>query len=215
MDPYLALLAYRTSPLKNGYSPSELLMCRKLRSTLPIHPSLLSQKVPNVEELKQKEEYHRQQLKVNFDSYHGSRLLSPLHTGDTVWVTDHRSTGVVVKEVAPRSYEIAVQGGTMRRNRRHLVRYPGNDVQDLTPQPEGPSDNGALQSEVSHDTPEKLDVTIQPEAPVHEEQESEDTSMERDVEQEVSDTLSERNVDQESGVVRTRSGRISRPPDRY
>ena len=70
---------------------------------------------------------------------------------------------------------------------------------------------------MSHDTPEKLDVTIQPEAPVHEEQDSYDTSMERDVEQEVSDTLSERNVDQESesGVVRTRSGRISRPPDRY
>ena len=36
-----------------------------------------------------------------------------------------------------------------------------------------------------------------------------------DVEQEASDTLSERDVDQESGVVRTRSGRISRPPDRY
>ena len=68
---------------------------------------------------------------------------------------------------------------------------------------------------MSHDTAEKLDVTIQPEAPVHEEQDSDDTSMERDVEQEVSDTLSERNVDQESGVVRTRSGRISRPPDRY
>ena len=104
-----------------GYSPSELLMCWKLRSTLRIHPSLLSQKVPNVEELKQKEEYHRQQLKVNFDSHHGSRLLSPLHTGDTVWITDHRSTGVVVKEVVPRSYEIAVQSGTMRRNRRHSI----------------------------------------------------------------------------------------------
>ena len=92
-------------------------MCRKLRSTLPIHPSLISQKVPNVEELKQKEEYHRQQFKVNFESHHGSRLLSPLHTGDTVWIIDQRSTGVVVKEVGSRSYEIAVQGGTMRYNR--------------------------------------------------------------------------------------------------
>ena len=27
MDPYLALLVCRTIPLKNGYSPSELLMC--------------------------------------------------------------------------------------------------------------------------------------------------------------------------------------------
>ena len=53
VDPYLALLVYRKSPLENGCSPSELLMCRKLRSTLPIHPSLLF-KVLNVKVLKAK-----------------------------------------------------------------------------------------------------------------------------------------------------------------
>lgn len=67
-----------------------------------------------------------------------------------MWITDQRSTGVEVEEVASRLYEIAVQSGTMRRNIQHLVQYPGNDVQDLTPQPEGPSsDNGALQNKVS------------------------------------------------------------------
>ena len=60
VDPYLALVVYRTSPLKNECSPSELLMCRKLHSTLPIHPSLLSQKVSNAEVVKQREEHLRQ-----------------------------------------------------------------------------------------------------------------------------------------------------------
>lgn len=34
VDPHLAILAYRTSPLENGFSPAELLMGRKLRSTI-------------------------------------------------------------------------------------------------------------------------------------------------------------------------------------
>ena len=32
---YLVLLAYRSTPLSNGYSPAELLMNRKLRTNVP------------------------------------------------------------------------------------------------------------------------------------------------------------------------------------
>ena len=40
-DPYNALLTYRSTSLRSGHSPAELLMGRKLRWTLPILPTLL------------------------------------------------------------------------------------------------------------------------------------------------------------------------------
>ena len=43
-DPYLALLAHRTSPLKTGYSSAELLMGRELCTTVPAIPIVLEPK---------------------------------------------------------------------------------------------------------------------------------------------------------------------------
>lgn len=37
-DIFNALLTYRSTPLQNGLSPSELLMGRRLRTQLPVHP---------------------------------------------------------------------------------------------------------------------------------------------------------------------------------
>ena len=77
-DPYLALLSYRATPLQNGLSPSELLMSRKLRTTVPVTRELLRPKVPDPESLREREEKLKTRQQSNFDHHHGVRELSPL-----------------------------------------------------------------------------------------------------------------------------------------
>ena len=53
-DPYQALLVYRATPLRNGYSPAELLMNRRLRTSLPLVPTQLEPSVPDTTEVRKK-----------------------------------------------------------------------------------------------------------------------------------------------------------------
>lgn len=50
-DPFKALLANRSKPLAKGHSPAELSMGRSLRTGLPMLPSLLTPKLPDVNSL--------------------------------------------------------------------------------------------------------------------------------------------------------------------
>jgi len=47
-DSYLTILAYRSTPLENGYSPAELLMGRKLRTAIPTTLQTLKPQLPNI-----------------------------------------------------------------------------------------------------------------------------------------------------------------------
>ncbi|XP_064613316.1 uncharacterized protein K02A2.6-like [Liolophura sinensis] len=72
-DPYLAMLSYHSTPLQNGFTPTEL-MGRKLRTKVPVLPSTL---VPdwhgkNVESADQKQ---KERQKRNFDNLHKSKPL--------------------------------------------------------------------------------------------------------------------------------------------
>ena len=131
-DPYLALLAYRTTPLENGYSPSELLMGRRLQSTLPIVNDELQPRQANNELLRQREIQYKQRQKFNYDKRHRASNLEKLEPNDNVYVKDQQTWGKVKQEAnTPRSYIIETQKGDVRRNRRHLAKTVNNEQSDV------------------------------------------------------------------------------------
>ena len=119
-DPYLALLAYRTSPLSNGYSPAELLMARRLRTTVPLTRLVRKPVLPNLAALTSKEDALKASQKKDFDKRHAARALPPLSEGDQVWIPDREEAGKVIQETQPRSYLVNTSHGLFRRNRRQL-----------------------------------------------------------------------------------------------
>ncbi|UYV71047.1 K02A2.6-like, partial [Cordylochernes scorpioides] len=131
-DPSLGLLEYRSTPLENGYSPAELLMGRKLRTTLPIAPENLNPKLVDSQTLKRKEGRRRKDMKSRYDRRCGATDMEELSEGDTVWITDMRTWGIVKQKAStPRSYMVDTPVGTLRRNRFNLrkgytVQYPAD-----------------------------------------------------------------------------------------
>ena len=105
-DPYLAMLAYRSSPLDCGKSPSELLFGRKIRSRLPYRCEIYIAKSPPNDR---------------------GKSLTALHPNDTVRVKDPRRgrwpvRAKVIRLSGPRSYDVLSEDGRfMRRNRQHLM----------------------------------------------------------------------------------------------
>lgn len=121
-DPYETLLAYRSTPLKNGYSPAVLLMGRRLRTTLPVAEKLLLPQKVDHETVKQREEELKLKQKQQYDEHHGVRSLSDLDIGEDVWIIDMQQQGCVKgPATTPRSYIVATENGELRRNRSHLI----------------------------------------------------------------------------------------------
>ena len=97
-DPYVALLTYRASPLNNGHSPSELLMGRRLRTTVPVLPEVLKPKWPDKESVNKYEEKQKMLQKKVYNYRHRATPLKPLQKGDEVWISDCKSYGTVLQQ---------------------------------------------------------------------------------------------------------------------
>ena len=116
-DVYASILAYRTSPLDCGKSPSQLLMNRVIRTRLNSHV-----------QLPLRSEYSRQKYDQKYANMH-TRTLPELYKGDNVRIWDSKKRKWSEKATIqqpyknnPRSYEVeTLDGKSVRRNRQHLL----------------------------------------------------------------------------------------------
>ena len=123
-DHYLALLAYRITPLESGFSPVQLLMSRNLRTTLPMVREQRAPRVVNLSDLEEKDRHIKERQRQNYDARHRAKELPSLEPGDTVWIPDQETSGIIVDETTPQSHVVETSDGSYRRNRKHLVRLP-------------------------------------------------------------------------------------------
>lgn len=123
-DYYLALLAYRTTPISGSIpAPAQLLMGRRIRSDVPMLSSLFQPKCPDSQVIKREFGTIQDKQKCYYDRK--ATPLNPLSAGDPVRVRDNKVwiPAVVVKHAdEPYSYwvRLAGTGNVWRRNRRDL-----------------------------------------------------------------------------------------------
>ena len=78
-DVFLALMAYRSTPVTaTGVSPSELIMGRKLRTTVPISSEKLKPEWPDFDDVQKRDALTKSVMRDNYNRLHGVR---------TSWVT--------------------------------------------------------------------------------------------------------------------------------
>ncbi|CAG7731582.1 unnamed protein product [Allacma fusca] len=136
VDTYKLLLEYRATPLANGFSPSELLMSRNIRTTLPTARSNLLPRLVPTEMLNSREEKRRIKQKQHYDQHHGVHEKVDFEPGEVVWVADKRTWGTVTsKAETPRSLWIDTLRGKYRRNSFHLSRAFRKDIPEDEYQP--------------------------------------------------------------------------------
>jgi transposase InsO family protein len=125
-DPYKGLLNYYNTPTEGmGTCPAQRLLGRRTRSMLPLTHSKVQPSPQDDESEQQKKELKRHKRA----SVSRGRDLKPLTSGQTVRMQPINGSrewkeGTVIKPLTTRSYEVAANGRTYVRNRRHLRARP-------------------------------------------------------------------------------------------
>lgn len=126
-DSFLALLAYRVTPIQaTGYSPAQLMLGRQLRTPVPVLENKLAPEWPDFSKVRATDNKAKSNHKLYYDRRHGCHQLPELKPGDPVAVKMDSEKGwnktatVVDKHTTPRSYIICTENGNLRRKIKHL-----------------------------------------------------------------------------------------------
>ena len=121
------MLDYRTTPLEGiNLSPTQLLMGRRLRNTLPMSKELLKPSTDNTESVKKHFNLEKDKQKFYYDHERGVKELPPFEHGTNIRMSPLPGTkswvpGTVVEPYGlPRSYIVKHGNRVYQRNRKHL-----------------------------------------------------------------------------------------------
>ena len=136
-DPHASLLIYRSTPLANGFTPSELLMGRLLQTSLPTTECMMPDR--DRAKIEAKESGMRAKAMENYNTRHRARELPTPTPGESVHVRDMDTAGVVKQALSSRSYVVETPKSTIRRNRSALIQADHASEKDVpvTPVAEG------------------------------------------------------------------------------
>ena len=134
-DVNLVLLSYRNTPLDHlGFSPSELLMSRKLRDILPAANEKLKSHLIDHNKYLKNLKLKQNKQKQYFDN--GKKSLSSIKSDQQVRYQKHKSSnwsfGTVIDKIRPRTYRVKTENGNiLTRNRRYIEPISNNLNNDL------------------------------------------------------------------------------------
>ena len=147
-DPHLAMLIYRSIPVRPGQlSPAELLNQRKYRALLPIHqhlhPNLEKSREAQIAQKQTQADYYNQKAKQLQDLKQYQNVCVQLDPNKPVW-----QKATVIQQPtdrSPRRYQVQTKSGAKYfRNRRHLrPAIQSHQSEELIGQPALPAESVA------------------------------------------------------------------------
>ena len=156
-DRYMALLTYRATPLPwCDLSPAELLMGRRVRTSLPLTDEKLIPRWPYLQKFRQQNQGYKEKQKQAFDRRHRARQLPALPDDTAVWVStdgDPVQGRIVSSADTPRSYLVDTPSGQLRRNRHHLTIVPDSPRTFEPPQLNEQSETTRIMTQSQTGTP--------------------------------------------------------------